>query len=270
MKNEITIQVHASFTTAVDPSPRVCQVASMFGLGVDQSKTLTLIPPTTLKLAPHQILFITGASGGGKTTLLRQIAAALHAHASPSVCHAVGSASACFPSSSPSTDMPTPSRGHGTPDDHTPNTPAIHVIDFASLREMPDRPIVESLPGQLEDAIRYLALAGLNDAFVMLRKISQLSDGQRYRFQLARAIALAEQKECNVSLTVILADEFGATLDRLTAQVIARNIRKWTRKAPVCFIAATTHDDLLEPLDPDTLILQHPGAAMEVLTRGKE
>ena len=66
---------------------------------------------------------------------------------------------------------------------------------------------------------------------------------------------------------MVLADEFGATLDRLTAQVIARNIRKWVTRSRVCFVAATTHDDLLEALAPDTLIVQHPGRAIEVLER---
>lgn len=230
--SSIAIHVQAAFATAVEISPRVGQVAAMFGLGVDETKTITLIPPTDLSLAPHQILFITGASGGGKTTLLRQIAEALKRHSH------------------------------------------LRVIDFASLGQAPDLPLVEALPGELHDTVRRLALAGLNDAFVMLRKFSQLSDGQRHRFQLARAIAQAEQQskdqgpKSNVGFTVVLADEFAASLDRLTAQVIARNIRKWSRKAPVCFIAATTHDDLLESLDPDTLIIQHPGRAMEILTRG--
>ena len=69
-------------------------------------------------------------------------------------------------------------------------------------------------------------------------------------------------------LHLILADEFGATLDRLTAAVIARNIRKWTRRnRHICFIAATTHDDLLESLDPDVLIEKHLGSEIDVLSR---
>jgi len=220
----IALNLHATVTSSVTPSPRVCQVAAMFGLGVDQSKTIDIIPPTTLTLAPGQLLFVTGASGGGKTTLLRQVAEQL----------------------SPRSD--------------------VHVIDFHQLdRAVDDKPLVDQFDAPLDDTTRYLALAGLNDAFVMLRCPRQLSDGQRYRFALARAIAQAEQ--CDAAMIVVLAEEFGATLDRQTAAIIARNVRKWTRRTGVCFLAATTHDDLLEPLEPDTLVVQHPGRAMEVLQR---
>jgi ABC-type ATPase with predicted acetyltransferase domain len=224
----IQLQLHASFPTAIDPTPRVCQIASMFGLGVDESRSLTIVPPTTLSITPHQLIFITGASGGGKTTLLNLIR-----HALPTL-----------------------------------HSQAARLIDFDTLLPNPqhhDAPIVEALGGSLEQAVRWLSIAGLNDAFIMLRRLSQLSDGQRYRYRLAHAIALTEAHPDQ--LCVVLADEFGSTLDRLTASVIARNIRKWTSRANVCFIAATTHDDLLEPLHPDTLIIQHPGQNLQLLTR---
>lgn len=224
----LTLHLSRAVTTAVDPSPRVCQIAAMFGLGVDASRTVQIIPPTDLTLAPGQVVFVTGASGGGKTTLLRLIRHQLA------------------------------ERGD------------VRIVDFDSLDTVDDVPLVDAFDTPLEDTTRCLALAGLNDAFVMLRKPSQLSDGQRYRFRLARAIAACESTDA--PFTVVLADEFGATLDRLTAAVLAGNIRKWTTRstssrAGVCFIAATTHDDLLESLAPDTLIVQHPGDAMEIHPR---
>jgi ABC-type ATPase with predicted acetyltransferase domain len=224
--NELAVTLEASFATAVEPSRRVCEVAAMFGLGVDRRKEVQVLPPTTLRLAPGRLLFVTGASGGGKTTLLRKLAESV--------------------------------RGNET----------VRVIDFQTLESAQDRPLVESLPGSLEQTIRWLSLAGLNDAFVMLRKPSELSDGQRYRFRLSQAMALAENPPAEPGAdrwALVFADEFGATLDRLTAQVIARNVRKWVTRSRCCFVAATTHDDLLEALDPDTLIVQHPGRAIEVL-----
>ncbi len=230
MTRSITLNLHRSLRTAVNPTPRVCQVAAMFGLGVDQAHTIDIVPPLALELAPGQVVFITGASGGGKTTLVRLIESALG------------------------------------------DRPEVHVIDFAALRNDDDGSLVDALGGDLEDAVRWLALAGLNDAFVMLRRPDELSDGQRYRFRLARAMAMAESLCCAGAgrCNVVLADEFASTLDRLTAQVIARNIRKWTRRAAdVCFVAATSHDDLLEPLDPDVLVVQHPGGDAEIATRGQ-
>jgi ABC-type ATPase with predicted acetyltransferase domain len=252
----ITLPLRHTVTTAVQPSPRVCQVAAMFGLGVDERKTIDIVPAMNLPLVAGEVVFITGASGSGKTTLMRLIAEALDGR------------------------------------------DGVAVIDFAALDEAADEPLVDGLGGSLNDAVRWLSLAGLNDAFVMLRKPSELSDGQRYRLRLARAMAAAEeggeaegrrQKGEGDAATapgcrhgasmgrgacggeghvVVLADEFGATLDRLTAMVVARNVRKWVRRSGrVTFVAATTHDDLLEPLDPDVLVVQHPGKAAEVVRR---
>ncbi|MEX2672542.1 MAG: ATP-binding cassette domain-containing protein [Phycisphaeraceae bacterium] len=236
----ITLDLAASFKTATHPTQRVCEVAAMFGLGVDETHEVTVVPPTRLTLTPGQIVFITGASGGGKTTLLRLIRQQLEASGR-------------------------------------------RVIDFtdppnAFLRRdsAPDAALVDRIGNTLEEAVRYLSLAGLNDAAVMLRRPHELSDGQRYRLRLAEAMALAadasppktpEQQSEKVGGVGVLADEFGATLDRLTAAVIARNVRKWTRRTGICFVAATTHDDLLEPLEPDILIVQQPGSEMQIITR---
>ena len=230
------LNLSLSRDTAVAPSPRVLRVAGMFGLGVEEDRKLTIIPPVTLDLSPRQVIFITGGSGSGKRSLLALIDAAARL------------------------------RGDA------------RVIRFDRLPALPDKPLVDcfddALPaGEDEDArlahvLALLSRAGLGDAFVMLRKPAELSDGQRYRLKLAQVMALVDAS-IDAGLTIILADEFGATLDRLTASVIARNVRRWTRQcpAPVCFIAATTHDDLLEPLEPDVLVEKHLGERIEIINR---
>jgi len=223
----VDLQVQCALRTAVDPTPRVCQIAAMFGLGIDSTRTLDLIAPTTLTLTPGQVVFITGASGGGKSTLLRLIREQLDTH------------------------------------DHA------QVIDFDQINTSHDAALVDTFTDPLPDAVRWLSLAGLNDAFVMLRKPRELSDGQRYRFRLAHAMAQAERGEA--AWSVVLADEFTSTLDRQTARIIARNMRKWVSRSParrgVCFIAATTHDDLLESLEPDLLCVPDLGAGLSVTPR---
>jgi hypothetical protein len=49
----------------------------------------------------------------------------------------------------------------------------------------------------------------------------------------------------------ILADEFCAVLDRTLAKVLAFNVRKLASRSGVGFLLATTHDDLLDDLNPD-------------------
>lgn len=215
-----------SVPSAVEPTPHVLEVATMFGLGIDRDRTIQLIPKTQLNLIPSQIIFVTGASGSGKSTVLRLI----HEQLDPN--------------------------------------PNAHVLDFAGLPKLQDRPLVDVFPNRpLSQTLKLLSLAGLNDAFVMLRKPSQLSDGQRYRLRLAQVMAMIETDVVPRKLKVILADEFCSTLDRVTAKVLARNVRKWVSRSGVCFVAATTHDDLLEPLAPDTLIEKHLGESLDLVER---
>ncbi|QGG48312.1 ATP-binding cassette domain-containing protein [Heliorestis convoluta] len=41
-----------------------------------------------------------------------------------------------------------------------------------------DQPIIEAVGKDLDEAMYFLSLVGLNDAFIFLRKYSELSDGQ--------------------------------------------------------------------------------------------
>jgi len=92
-----------------------------------------------------------------------------------------------------------------------------------------------------------------------------LSEGQRHRLRLAQAIAVAERRP--EPWSVLLADEFGSSLDRTTAEAMARGVRRWVARSRVCLVAATAHDDLLEPLGPDVLVEVAPGGGCRVYSR---
>lgn len=116
-------------------------------------------------------------------------------------------------------------------------------IDDVELR---DAPLIDQIGDTLAEALRLLSIAGLSDAYLYIRKPSELSDGQRYRFRLAKLIELGSD--------VWVADEFGAVLDRVTAKIVAWNMAKAARAHNKTLIVATTHTDLRDELAPSLAI----------------
>ena len=234
----ITLNLQHNVQTQAHPTARTMDIAVMFGLSLDGTHEHTIIPPIELTLTPGQIVFVTGVSGGGKSTLLRLISQAIT--------------------------------------DKQPETPtqAPALVWSDQLHDLPAQALVDALAqpeadadlstpaATLKQVCHWLSLAGLNDAAVMLRKPAELSDGQRHRLRLAQAMAVAERRE--EAWSVLLIDEFGSTLDRITATALARSIRRWVSRSNVCLIVATTHDDLLEPLAPDVLVEVAPGGVCDV------
>jgi hypothetical protein len=111
---------------------------------------------------------------------------------------------------------------------------------------LPDVPLVDQVGKDTREALELLSKAGLNDAYLFIRKPSELSDGQRYRLKLAHLM----QSDADVWV----ADEFGAVLDRITAKVVAFSMQKIARKEGKTLIVATTHTDLEEELGPNLTI----------------
>lgn len=109
-----------------------------------------------------------------------------------------------------------------------------------------DTPLIDQVGSTMLEATQLLSFAGISDAYLYIRRPSELSDGQRYRFKLAK---LLEQ-----DADVWVADEFGAVLDRVTAKVVAFNLQKVARKAGKTLILATTHTDMIDELGPDLIV----------------
>ncbi len=126
--------------------------------------------------------------------------------------------------------------------------------------ELEDRPLVSQIGEDTSRALELMNQAGLNDAYLWVRTPAELSDGQRYRFRLAKLI--------ESGATVWVADEFGAVLDRETAKIVAFNLSKAARKAGATLIVATTHGDLVDYLAPTLTIQKLFGDRVEV-TRAK-
>ena len=97
---------------------------------------------------------------------------------------------------------------------------------------------------------------GLNDAFLFLRSYCQLSDGQKYRYRIAKLIESKKQWW--------LMDEFAACLDRDTAKIISFNLQKIARSHSKAVIVATTHSDLVDDLAPSVAVFKRFGEEIQI------
>lgn len=116
-----------------------------------------------------------------------------------------------------------------------------NVCDINELT-LGERLIVDALEMPTKDALALLSSCGLSEARLLLRTPNELSDGQRYRFRLA--LGLSRQPKW------LIADEFTATLDRTLAKVVAFNMQRLADRTGVGFLVATTHEDIIEDLNP--------------------
>lgn len=206
--------ISRSFTSSVERTPRVLELAEGFGLGLSD-KRFVIYDDLKIEIEQGDVVYITGQSGSGKSLLLRDLISLMREH-------------------------------------------ALKVADLNDI-ELTEKPVIEQLGTTTTDATRLLAMAGISDAWIYIRKPSELSDGQRYRLKLAKLI--------ESDADVWVADEFGAVLDRVTAKVIAFNCQKVARSLGKTLMVATTHTDLKEELGPSLTITKRFRERVDVETQ---
>ncbi len=130
------------------------------------------------------------------------------------------------------------------------------AIDLSEVQLDPDKPLIETIGATVEEGLELLSRVGLNDAFLFLRSYCQLSDGQKYRYRIAKLIESKKQWW--------LMDEFAACLDRDTAKIISFNLQKIARSHGKAVIVATTHSDLVEDLSPSVAVFKRFGEEIEI------
>jgi ABC-type lipoprotein export system ATPase subunit/GNAT superfamily N-acetyltransferase len=113
------------------------------------------------------------------------------------------------------------------------------VID----RVAPDRP--------LSEAIALLTACGLGEAGLWLRPFGALSDGEKFRARLARAIALHLR---TAAAAPLLGDEFCSSLHPRVARAIAFNLHKLVVRQNLCVVVACANDDIAPDLNPHTIV----------------
>jgi ABC-type lipoprotein export system ATPase subunit len=151
-------------------------------------------------------------------------------------------------------------------------------MDLARV-QLPAKPIVDLFPHlSLEHTLHLLARVGLAEApHSFLLPPAKLSAGQRWRLRLALALSrefrllqhstnlspipIARTTAVHHAPTSLMADEFAALLDRVTAAILARILRRIvSASSTLSAILATSHDDLIAPLCPDVIIACDFGA----------
>jgi ABC-type transport system involved in cytochrome c biogenesis ATPase subunit/GNAT superfamily N-acetyltransferase len=130
------------------------------------------------------------------------------------------------------------------------------AIDVADIQVDWEKPLIETIGSTVEEGLELLSKVGLNDAFLFLRSFDQLSDGQKYRYRIAKLL------ESKARFWIL--DEFAATLDRDTAKIVAFNLQKCARQRGRAVLVATTHRDLFEDLAPDVHVHKRFGKEIAV------
>jgi ABC-type uncharacterized transport system YnjBCD ATPase subunit len=87
---------------------------------------------------------------------------------------------------------------------------------------------------------------GFNTIPSWLRPYAVLSNGERFRVELARRLV-----ECAGAIVV---DEFTSVVDRQVGQIASHAVQKYVRKAKRRFVAASCHYDIIEWLQPDWIL----------------
>ena len=130
-------------------------------------------------------------------------------------------------------------------------------MNVAGLKLHKGKTLIDCIDGDLLTSLRLLSIAGLNDCLCILNQPANLSEGQKYRFRLAMALA--------AGCKFIFADEFCSNLDRITAAVISHNVRKFAKRTGTTFILASSHNDLMLDLAPDVLVIKEMSGPTDVI-----
>lgn len=109
-----------------------------------------------------------------------------------------------------------------------------------------------------KDASRLLSSIGLSSVPTWLRPYHLLSNGEKYRAELAYKVGKASKGE------VVLIDEYTSVVDRDVAKAMSFSLQKYLRREGKKVILASCHYDIMEWLMPDWISSpQKNGGALE-------
>jgi ABC-type lipoprotein export system ATPase subunit len=103
--------------------------------------------------------------------------------------------------------------------------------------------VIDCFESSIEDTADALSAVGFSTIPAWLRPYHVLSNGEKFRVDMARRIVSDTQ--------TIVVDEFTSVVDRQVAQVASHCIQKYVRKANKKMVAVSCHDDIIEWLQPE-------------------
>jgi ABC-type lipoprotein export system ATPase subunit/GNAT superfamily N-acetyltransferase len=103
----------------------------------------------------------------------------------------------------------------------------------------------------LPEALQIVTTCGLGEAPTWVRPFATLSDGEKFRARLARAVALHSRGQ---PAGPLLCDEFCSNLHRRAAKAISFNLRKLVTRRGLSAVVACSNDDITGDLRPDTIV----------------
>jgi ABC-type lipoprotein export system ATPase subunit len=115
------------------------------------------------------------------------------------------------------------------------------------------QPIIDAIAPRrpLATAMKVLTTCGLGEPRLWVRQFDDLSEGEKFRAQLARAVG---RSLGGGQRPPIFCDEFSAILHRRAARAIAYNLRKLVTASGLTLVVATAQADIIEDLQPDQII----------------
>jgi len=258
------------------PSDRQARLAEMFGLGLDDTYEVTLYENLALDVRPGDLVFITGPSGSGKSVLLRRLTRALR-DAQPDGGQVVDLSRLRVRADRPVIDLPA-----------APLETALRLLSAAGLA---DAFALLRPASQLSDGQRYrlrlalaldrlLAGADAPGGAPASAQAGAVGDDRPLPRPARTATGATDCSSIGASRTegtgcgsrpagmapasILVADEFCSTLDRLCARALAYRVRRLVDRYGLTVLAASAHDDLVEDLAPDVLVVQREAAGVSV------
>ena len=141
-------------------STQASMVMDHFGIGFEKGQH-SIAEDLELPIEPGDVVLFTGASGSGKSSLMRAASEQLCQLSAQDTLNSQPSTLDSSLNSQPST-----------------LNPILNIDDL----ELGDRILIDSLPLPVDESMQLLSACGLGEPHLMLRTPAELSDGQRYRF----------------------------------------------------------------------------------------